>query len=440
MSGTWGPGRTMLMLAVCSLPAVCNAADKTREAAFATHLEQLLQDGLHGRFNSSSVNRHAAAARRLRPDDPAVEYAAGLVMLKRIRIPQAVRQLQAAVRKSPSYLPAWKVLLRTRLAQKDAKSLRKESARLADAVVNQRTRWTQPAERNEAAELLGRVVGFLELPDVDLLPAGELREFDADLQRRLGAGFRSSYERGKSGLLADFKKLQAEVERDVLKQSLKQRRETGDKLSEIEKKQAAAKSKKEKLERTAAQWKSRLGEQTAAAKKQLGELKKDYLALQTADARVARLATQTTIDIGKLRTELALRGIRGRLADMQPVMLRLQQESTRYTTQRLALQQRAARVRLQVARVITGYTAATREYQKATGRIVSQDASVKTWQKLLAKTSANINSKTPSKRTAVRLKAQLKEVASYFELDFEAEAQRLLKQYRPEPAASRGNR
>ena len=411
--------------------APIRAADSPRDAAFASRLEQLLKTGLHGRLDLSRLNRHAAAARRYRPKDPSVAYAYGLVMLKRARIPQATAKFRVALRKSPIYLPAWRALLRTRLVRKDRKSLLREAKRLADTLSNSRIKWSVGGQ-NDGAEFLGRIVGFLELPKVDFLSAKELAEFDADLKRRLGTKFGPAYAKGKVKLQSDFRQLQAQVARDLIKEKLKSRRKTDEKLSAIEDRKAAADKKEKNLQLTAAQWKSWIGKQSVTARKRLAELQKDYRALQAADARVSRLSTQTTIEIGRLQTEFAVRGIRGSRADLNPGIRRLRQDSIRYRNQRFALQRRAAGVRLQARGVLAAYAGAARNYRNATGKIVKNDASVKRWQGILRKTSANLKKRQRSKEKANLRKNRLSQVASFFELDFEAETKRLLKPFQPQ--------
>lgn len=392
-------------------------------AAERPELRRLLTDGLSGKESLANVNRLRAAARRRQPKEPAVDYAYGLVMLKRKRLRQAVAAFRLAVRKAPDYLPAWQALLRTHLDEDDKNPLLADAKKMAAAVSQSR----DSDGSASGAEFLGRTVAFLQLASIDILPDGKVKELDAALQRRLGASLLSHYEQGKSRLLADHKKLKAEVDRDLakLKQTFKQKTEK--KLSNLEERKTEAKQKQENLKLTAAQWQKWMEEQKSKAEKDFKELQKDFKTLQAADARVARLATQTNIEMGRLRTRLALRGIRGRQADMQPAVLRLEQEATRYAGQRLQFRRRAAGLRVQARRLVAGYVAATQQYRQATGKIVKDEGLVKRWQKALNKSSEKIKDKQPSKTRANQLQDRLTRVDSFFELDYDAEVKRLLQ-------------
>lgn len=407
---------------VCAAAATGPATAADRRADFDAHLRAVVEEGLLKRGSISQVTRHAAIARRLRPKDPAVDYACGLMYVKRLQYPRAAASYHKSLRADPTYLPAWRALFRMRLDRRD-KALFADADKLALQAVNSKLTWDETGRR-DAVVLLGRVFEFLLLPGVDVLPREDAKAHGARIEKRLGLKFEEPYHAGRAQVRREYDALQAEAEKAAIKRRLSDRKKADATIADIREQREDNTAKSQTLKKTAAQWKTWLDGRLKDFDKQITSLQKDYQTLQVADARVARLVQRTTIDIGRLKTEYRLRRLPDRIAATQPALLRLEQESMRYQNQRLQLQRRAAGVLTSVRRAIATRAASVAQYQQATGQLVQEDKRLKRWNKVLK--NASVKVREGKRKTPPRKETRLTQPAAYFPVDVKAEADRLL--------------
>ncbi len=123
------------MIAFClilaGIPRVGGADEKPGESKSVPALKTLLNEGLIRRESLNQISQTVQAAKILMPDDPTLDYAHGLVLLSRVQPAKAVECFEAALERQPTYVPAWKALLRTRLIRKEMKTFQTEALQFA---------------------------------------------------------------------------------------------------------------------------------------------------------------------------------------------------------------------------------------------------------------------------------------------------------------------
>ncbi len=353
----------------------------------------------------------------------------GLVLQSRVQPKQAVLCFEAALKRQPAYLPAWQALLRTRLIRKDLKSLQSESLELARLAKSEEAAWPEDSERQQAAFWLGKIVGYLSLPEVDLLKDADRKRFESDLKTRLGTPLAAAFAAGQTALQTDYQKLRQDLAKDIQQEAKHQEKKAGDDLANLADKGQNLDKKTETLKLTAEQWKDQIEQQMKKTDQQLKVLEAEYKTLSQALQGVSKLVLQTQIDIGRVRTTLELGGMRGVRLDQHPAMLQRRQELLKYENQFLSLQQRGATVISQGRQLLTTRTVAVQKYQQATGNIVRQTETLTRWKKNVEETSKQIANQGQAKtKPGLSLEKRLSLATSYFELDEKAELTRLIQQ------------
>lgn len=393
---------------------------------FRAHLRVILRDGINRRGSLGEVRKHVDAARRLRPDDPVVDYSHGLVLLSRSQYSQAARRFQTVTQKHPDYLPAWQALLVLRVDRKQRRQLTAELTALADVIAGTTAKWANDADRKTAAKFVGRLIEFLEFRDVDLLKAKPLRSLRTTVEKRLSPQFSAEFAAGRAQLMSDRRQLERQIGKSLDDRTERRQREAAKTISEVGAREKKLDKQTESLNQTAAQWKAWIDDQLEANGKQLAELRKDYEILESADAKLSRMALQATIDAGRLQTDYQRRGLRPAVAATQASVVRLRQEAERYSSERGVLKRQAARVIVNARMLFVSRSAAIQKYKQATGEIVREANSVTRWQNHLKRSALHAKVKSATLVDPYSLRRRLTRVESYFPFDCKTEARRLL--------------
>ncbi len=412
------------------------SSDAPQKAQAVTELlETLLEDGLVRRVPFSQVSQTVRQARSALPESPIPDYAHGLVLLGRIQTDKAVSRFAAALEREPTYLPAWKALLRTRLVRQQTKSFQDESLKLAKLAGTKVSVWQSEEQRKDAAVWLGRTIGFLSLPECDVLEPQELSRLEAELKSHLGDDLAADFGLGRDGLLEDRQQLEQSLKKEFAQESARREKKANDDLEDLTDREEELEDKAETLELTADQWKDWLDEAQKKSDQKLKDLQKQYATLDEAGQKISQLIQQTQVSVGRFQTQLAFRGIRGVQADQQPGMIQLRRELSQYQSQYQALEQRATGLVLQGRQVAAGQAAAILRYQQATGKIGRESATLTRWKKSVEKESAKLGNQDHQALEA-KFQRRLSQVASYFELDAKTELKRLIEQAEGAPEAN----
>jgi len=170
------------------------------EGQYVTRVRELLQLGLStSRDGYELAQSRYDSARRLRDDDPRLYHAWGLVCLKHSKVAQALRQFELAIRLDGGrYLPAWQGLARTQVQNNAPDEALKNLTRLADVLVKSDKRSLTQSESGQCAAWLGQMLGFIGgQEDNSRRLKAAVKRTDAKLLRLLRDSLRVSYENGK---------------------------------------------------------------------------------------------------------------------------------------------------------------------------------------------------------------------------------------------------
>jgi hypothetical protein len=396
--------------------------------AFQASLQALLSGGLEQRTELVRLSPHAEAVRRARPGDAVADYVLALASLKRLQNDEATGHLRRALQTDPTHLPSWRVLLRQRLVHGEGDALRSDLVALAAAAAKPQLGW--PADgREQAAGLLGRVLGFLALPGVDILPPDQLAGCEQAVRKRLGAALADALQAGQQKLAADRKAVAAELAGQAKEIEARAQKRSEAARQDIEDRKEDAADRRDDLRLSAADWKTWIQDQLDKADDELKKLERDYQTIGMAGRQVAGLMTRAEIEIGRRQTALELQGVRGQRANMDPILLQLQQDYLALLSRRQACERQAATALLQARTVMATRAAAVLRFERATGEIVQQRARLSQWEKRLQKSQAQAVDQADATGQVQSLAARASMPSSYFPLDYEQERAAIEKQY-----------
>ncbi len=424
MSFPFGSRIIILWLA---MPGLALAEHPRHELPSIQTLKTFLEDGIVRQADLDQILAAAKQARLLHSKSPIPDYAHGLVLLKRDELARALDCFEASLKRDPTYLPAWRARLRTRLLRGQTDSFRAECLSLAEIVGDDAMPW-ESEDRHEAAAWLGRIAGFLSLPEVELMPANSRDYFEWMLTSAFGKSQQSGdansyYAAGRQTLLEDYEHF-----KKILKEELDAKlHQQESHLAELEFRRRELEQRAESLERIAEQLKNRLADRREDAARELKTLGKGYDALNQTRWRVLQLMRQTQQDVVRLHLELATRGIFGLEAERQPVMLQLRQELLKYRNQYLVLQWQGANVQTQGRRIVADRADAARRYELVKKRIGHQIETVNRRQQRFQTESEKIQDESQI-LSETSLQQQLSDASRYLELDEQAELARFIEQ------------
>jgi hypothetical protein len=374
------------------------------------------------------LSDEAAAVRRARPGDAVADYVPALASLRRLQNDDATGHLRRALQADPTHLPSWRVLLRQRLVHKERDALRADMLELAAAAADPQTDW--PADgRQQAAGLLGRVLAFLALPDVGILPPAQLAASEQAVRERLGAALADALDAGQQQLMADRQLVAAGLAEQTKEVEARARQRSESTKQDIQDRQADVADRRDDLRLSAADWKTWIQDQLDQADDDLKKLERDFQTVEAAGRQVTALVTRAEIEIGRRQTALELQGARGRRVNMDPILLQLQRDYVALLSRQQVCQRQAAATLLQARTVMAARAAAVTRFERATGEIVQQRARLSQWDKRLEKSQAKATDQADAAGQVQSIEARAALPSSYFELDYEQERAAIEKQY-----------
>jgi hypothetical protein len=187
-------------------------ADKLK---FASELRGLLLDGFKDKADSlETARKHFEAAHQLPVNDPRAPYGYGVVLLAQKKSAVAVEQFRSAARqKKLLYLPALQGFAWANLSRADYAQGLPALLDLAKRLEESQETWPAAEDKENSAEWLGRVIGFLTGPGKRSEQASPIEKLAADVSSVLTADRKSAYERGRQASATRFEELQAQAAR-----------------------------------------------------------------------------------------------------------------------------------------------------------------------------------------------------------------------------------
>jgi hypothetical protein len=397
------------------------------------HLSEMFQSGYGRGANAlKDARRHYEISHDASSKDPRVDYAFGLVLLKQLKNKDALAQFQVATQSKTMFVPAWQAAIWMQFSSKDYSNGYSHLRGLARQLADPASPLPQ-ADREEAAEWIGRVLAALQ-KSVDTVKQREqlLREDEA-LKEILGADLEPFRSRGKSGVNSMHALLEDDVQQTREQALAREEKERAEREVQVARDLEASADRREELKKSAEASKKYLDEQLASLDKQLTRLERDYEFLQkrvvsiTAsqfqiNAELRLLADVKTPQVGLPGANLApANGSRRAFLEAQAIQYQVELDQTFAST--MLVSQRAQAL-------VNQRMGAIRQYEKTTGQLVQKDSALDKWQDRLKKDGEKLKTAPKGKGPQVAGKVQqARSFKTYVDLDLNLERDRLLDSY-----------
>jgi hypothetical protein len=368
-------------------------------------------------------------------NDPRVDYAWGLVLLKHRRTREAERQFQtAAARTTPAYLPASQAVVWLQLARKQYVPGFKSLRAFIDSVADDKRPAADAAERLSAAEWTGRAIAALnEIPLTDRQKA-DVKRLDVAAEQQFRDRMLAAYRKGKQAvkslageLSVDAVKTRVLAGKKLAKKEKQTRKEIASRKDDVDKSQ-------ESLKLTAEQWKDWLEDQEKQTKRSLTRGTKELAILESRRASLTRsyllAARQKTLLLATMR-----RGDPNseRTTPITPsandiALGRIQQTLAAYELQYQRTVQQMNATRQAAATAVQNYRAAVKRYHTATGKIAKSNTELAKLESHLKQQERKLQQSNVKQVAAVKqMKKRQASFTTYVKFDVDAEKKRLLE-------------
>ena len=408
-------------------------------AGFLTQFSQMLDVGFTRQSSSvADATRQFKVLGRQRPDDPRVEYGLALVLLKNFRQSDAVAHIDAALQKDPEYLPARQAQVRELLKAKKYEEVQRRLLEHSDLIGLISTDPPPLAERQAAAEWMGRVTGFLEGPLGDIDVQKETEQTTAKLRVRLGADLRPAFDAGRVALSAAHRKLQDEEARATAAAGAAKQQKLDD--SQAQSKELGG--ERERLELSKNQWDAWVKEQVGEIDSQLGALEKRYAAAESDLRAISDSMTLNRIETQRLLTILERQqdsqtGSGGRFpfnrAALQAQLAARQSELDQLLIQYDATEQERGGVLQGAQGLLANRQASLDRYRQATGQAAKRIRQVRQWDQRLQDDAEKL-ARTPDRKaqSVMTVRRRMQTWSTFDDFTIDAEQARLLAEYEAE--------
>lgn len=386
-----------MLLAVSSAAAVAVAEDARPAPAgpaaaspeLVARVQKMLDEGFgSGPKRIQATQQELTAAKRQFGDDPRLDYAYALVLLKHGQDKHALVQFETAVKRpGPAYWPAWQALIRGHFVdhqyEKGLKRLDEYAALVARASLDSKITEAQRMAAAWIGETLDALDKTVMKPPVQALIAQHRQR----TVETLGEELREDLERGRDKIAerdielweaADKASKAAEARAETVRDNQEE------KLTAKEEKLTAA---RDKAAKNATQWKEWLDEQLPAVDKEFAALEKEYQRLDKRRESLQQSITLVGREITSIQMQSQISSTQFRnqnpyqlpigvplnyLAQRQNALLQYQTEHNATLDKLTQTSQQGARLRDKRAEIV-------RRYEQATGDLVKQNADLDKW-------------------------------------------------------------
>lgn len=412
---------------------------KALPTTVAGHVAEMLNEGFtHGPHALRAAQREHAAAHRLDPDDPRVEYAFGLVQSRQLHHQAALTQFKLAVEKgNKPFWPAWQALIWSECCDKKYADGLGRLVQFAQIVQNNEGEAAGP--RDDAANWIGQVLeGLDETLDGDR-DRIELANAEAKILAALDDELKGAVDHGRA-IVREKWRLLSQQASDVVEQRSKQDVATSkQKAGQIDAQVEGIGKEREANTRTRDQWEEWIEEQIPPIDKQLAQLERDYLYLDRRLGSLSQSIALATRELTVLEWQAAQYTNPAQANQLGPLQLALQSRRGVLFTYQLDYNATAARMTgtTQAAdALLKRRSFAVEQYQAATGELLKKNNQLAKWSMRLGEKKKKLEHHVPAKELQENLDRKLESFRTYVELDLEAEKLRLLESYGiapPEP-------
>ncbi|MGQ0635470.1 MAG: hypothetical protein ACT4QC_12720 [Planctomycetaceae bacterium] len=450
-------------------PRVSSDPGAPPEAAspLLTQLESLFDEGYSiGRGKLQTVEKRFEAARGLAPEDPRVDYAWGLVLLKRSDRKGAARQFAAAIEAADyPWWPAWEARVGLLLAEREKQA--EGLSRLAEfaKALGQSVGAAPVSDAQfDAARWIGQALEALDrtLPAKSPVKPGarphvrdQLDELEETVEKLLGDELLSAVEVGREMTRVRGAELEQDIAEKNRAQTDRQSRRKKDDAKKIAGDLADLAQEKVNAARAKDEMNKKLNDVLARADKELDRLEKAFQMVEEErlrlDQRLMQLMQQLT-----LMETAAGRPAYGQNALGNPAQtytqLRVEYGNSR--VRYLAAVSQRDQIIQQAESITRERNLAMTQHQQETGNVDKRSSDLNKWTDRLnakvkeldplapeADDAAKDQPRGKAKRAAPKTPAPERKPVitfrSYVPLDFEAEKARVLESYREPGDSSR---
>jgi hypothetical protein len=414
------------------------SAQKSADAALAAAVGELLDKGWSGKV----ADRKAAedlyrSAKKTHADDPRLDYALGLVMLKSQQSSEALKLFDAAGRSaSPPYLPAFRASIWLRVLRRDA-----------DAAVLDMVKFTQTwrklerlpgSVQDDQVAWAGGILGYLDGPGYNRSIDRLSKEADEQIRELISAEQLPVYLAAKDDVLAAYAARADAQEKTRVQAKQQQQQDAEATKKRVAAEQAQVAEKKEQVQKNAQELENALREQLAVLDNQIAGLEREYGQLETRARTITRQVEGLDSEVAGLLTQRASiladtenkNSNVGTLNTIQRLIDQKNREKQVLQAEYDRLDARARDVQRQGSAAIAKRQAAIRQYQSEGGKLSQETKAISAKEgflkRELQKTAKPASGNTSQVRALGQAATALR---TYVDLNLEAEKQRLLDSF-----------
>lgn len=409
-----------------SLHAADGPVPSQKSMLIGKQLGELFEKGyLRGPNSLKEAQRLYDAARGQAPGDARIEFAYGLVMLKQFRNKEALVQFQAATNQPGApYWPAWRALIWSHFTAKDYPAGYARQLEFARRLAK-----SDDAEVRSSVEWIGRAVVALEKASESVKHKQTLDQHEESLREILGEKWLADYEAGKAETRSMHVLLEEGLQQTREKTLEKKEQERLGKQTQVTKELEASQEKRDALKKTAEDAKKVFDEQLKNYDKQLSAHERDYGLLEKKAQALVDAQLQAKREIASLELRIMMSKPEQK-ANLQIQINQLEGQKSQAQVEYNRTLFAAQGVN-QKAQVLIGQRGTlVQQYEKATGQLVNQDASLDKWQGRLKKNEQKLTAPVNDKAPAVTSKTnQVRSFRTYVDLDLIAERDKVLESF-----------
>lgn len=415
-------------------------------SGIAREVQALLDEGFQpGASHLPVAERKFATARRDFPDDPRLDFAFGLVLLKHQQPKLARAQFDSAVRRpGPGYWPAWQILIRMEIVDKEYDAAFRLIDEFSDRLCREAGSRSVTNADYDAARWLGCTLGTLELL-ADVVNARPQVTSSLELFRTLfGGRLLAEFESGRESIQVRYDQLIDDTEAKAESVARKKDKERQAETTKVQTTLDAAVKDKEANTRTGIELAKWAEDQLKLLDKQLNELERDYKFLDSQAQSISKSALLLAKEITAIEAQLALTngapgGNNPGSAPSRAVVVRSnfdqllgqrKSQMLKYELEYADTQQRMADVTNQAQGVLRQRNVVVQQYELGSGKLLKKSAALDKWSVRLTEKKKKLAVSGTGKVKKVGTDSKARSFAAYVPLDLESERMRLMRSLR----------
>ncbi|MFN0053815.1 MAG: hypothetical protein ACKV0T_16675 [Planctomycetales bacterium] len=424
------------------------AADRPRpvvSATLAERISELLEEGYQsGPKHFQAAQKQLAQVHKLADQEPLLEYAWGLVLLKQSQPKPAAGQFEAALnRGGEPFWPAWRGLIWSLLSDRQYEKGLKRLDEFARMVQKSAPVEEPTASQREAASWMGQALEALD-NSVSAKPLQELIDQHAvTLRQTLSDELYEAFDLGREVVQERAHQLLEQAGQEQEAAARKDQRRKAGQAGKLKNDQDDLDKIKESTSKSVEDWKRWLDDALGKADKQLSQLEKDYSFLQKRAQSLDQSITALGRDLTAMQLQMQAPDANTRMLPIQQLqneqrMIQRQNQLLNYQIEYNATIGRMGQVAQQGTAAMRQRAAIVQKYEKATGTLVKKSADLEKWATRLADKKEKLELQTVAKAKKAKTPAERKVTLlfkNFFPFDHDESRTQLLESIGIKPSA-----